>query len=169
MWRLCELTLPGEKRVKNGFEFNEAITAFYAHMFRYTGSPAGHLNRAALSTEAVDLVEKAFERRGGYKAALAEGKYGINGGMRLVLDTMTEHLKLQEKGKYIVRVFKDAMDPLDWDAKVRLMEVFRKRIGPELPAELRDLPAKQLASSWEEIIQCYAESMDKVSELMKRL
>ena len=138
-------------------------------MFRYTGSPAGHLNRAALSTEAVDLVEKAFERRGGYKAALAEGKYGINGGMRLVLDTMTEHLKLQEKGKYIVRVFKDAMDPLDWDAKVRLMEVFRKRIGPELPSELRDLPAKQLASSWEEIIQCYAESMDKVSELMKRL
>ena len=159
----------GTVRIKDGLEFNEAITAFYAHMFRYTGSPAGHLNRAALSTEAVDLVEKAFERRGGYKAALAEGKYGINGGMRLVLDSMTEHLKLQEKGKYIVRVFKDAMDPLDWDAKVRLMEVFRKRIGPELPSELRDLPAKQLASSWEEIIQCYAESMDKVSELMKRL
>jgi hypothetical protein len=156
-------------RVKDGFEFNEAITAFYAHMFRHTGSPAGNLDRAALSTEAIDLVEKAFERRGGYKAAVAEGKYGINGGMRLVFDSMTEHLKLQEKGKYIVRVFKDAMDPLDWDAKVRLMEVFRERIGPELSAELRELPAEQLASHWEEIIQCYAESMDKVSELMKRL
>jgi hypothetical protein len=156
-------------RVKDGFEFNEAITSFYAHLFRHTGSPAGHVDRAALSAEAVVLVEEAFERQGGYQAALAEGKHGTNGGMRLVFDAMTDHLKQRQRGKYVTRIFKDAMDPLDWNAKVRLMEVFRGRIGAELPAGLREVPAERLASHWEEMIQCYTESMDKVLELMKRL
>ena len=155
--------------VKDGFEFNDAIGAFYTHIFRHTGSPAGHMNRAALSAEAIDLVNKTFEHKGGYKAALSEGKHGTNGGMRLVFDTMTQYLKQEEKEKYIARVFKDTIDPLDWDGKVSLMEEFMDRIGPELPADLRGLPAKKLASHWETILQHYAESMDKVSEFLKRL
>jgi hypothetical protein len=155
--------------VKNGFEFNDAITSFYAHMFRRTASPTGHLKRSALSEEAIDLVEKAFERKGGYKGALSEGKYGTNGGLRLVFDAMTESLKQEGKGKYIARVFKETSDPFDWDAKVRLMEIFMARIGPELPADLRALPPKKLASHWETIIGHYAESKAKVIDLLKRL
>ena len=155
--------------VKDGFEFNDAITAFYTHIFRHTGSPAGQMNRVALSAEAIDLIKKAFEHKGGYKAALSEGKHGTNGGMRLVFDSMTEYLKQEGKEKYIARVFKDTIDPLDWDGKVSLMEEFMDRIGPELPADLRGLPAKKLASHWETILQHYAESMDKVSGLLKRL
>ena len=156
--------------VKDGFEFNDAITAFFTHIFRHTtASPAGHMNRAALSAEAIDLVNKTFEHKGGYKAALSEGKHGTNGGMRRVFDTMTQHLKQEEKEKYIGRVLKDTIDQLDWNTKVNLMKEFMDRIGPELPADLRGLPAKKLASHWETILQHYAESMDKVSGLLKRL
>ena len=155
--------------VKDGYEFNEAITAFYAHVFRHTGSYIGDLKRSALLTEANDIVEKAFEREGGYNAALAEAKHGINGGMRIVLDAMTEHLKQEKKEKYISKVFKVVIDPLDWDAKVRLMEVFIKRIKPELPSDIRDLPAKKLASHWEKIIRYYVKSVDKVTDLIRRL
>ena len=100
--------------VKDGYEFNETITAFYAHIYRYLESPKGHLKKSALSTEAIDTVENAFGPKGGYTAALAEAKYGINGGMRLVFDTMTEHLKKEQKRKYIPMIFKVMVDPLDW-------------------------------------------------------
>lgn len=155
--------------VRDGFEFNDTITAFYAHMFRHTASPVGHAKRSALSEEAIDLVEKAFERKGGYKGALSEGKFGTNGGMRLVFDAMTEHLKQEGKGKYITRVFKETIDSLDRDAQVRLMKVFMDGIGPDLPADLRHLPAEKLASHWETIIRHYVELKAKVLDLLKRL
>jgi len=155
--------------VKDGHEFNETITAFYAHIYRHLESPTGHLSRSALSTKAIGVVEEAFEHKGGYTAALAEAKYGVNGGVRLIFDTMTEHLKKEKKGKYISMIFKVMIDPLEWDMKVRLMTVFMGLIGSVLPADLKDIPADQVAKHWEEIIRCYADSLDKVSDLLKRL
>jgi hypothetical protein len=160
---------PAAVTVKNGFEFNDAITAFYAHIVRRTGSPWGHMDPNALSTKALANLKKAFARKGGYDAALSEGIYGTNGGMRFVFDTLTEFLKEEEKAEYVNMVFKVTMDSLDWDAKDRFMEIFRERIGPRLPDELRELPSDRLARHWEEILRCYVESTDKVVELMKRL
>lgn len=154
--------------VKDGFEFNEAVTAFYAHMVRHTGSTAGKLDKAALAADAIDLAKRAFEQNGGYKAALSEGKHGINGGMRLVFDTMTDCLKRIETEKYIDMVFKDTIDSIDWDAKVSLMEEFKEHIDPYLPDELRVLSAKQLATDWETILRYLSKSIDDLSEIMKR-
>jgi len=155
--------------IKDGFEFNEAVTAFYAHIFRHTGSVVGEGDKAALSTNAIDLANKAFEHKGGYKAALSEGKHGINGGMRIVFDAMTERFKQAEREKYVDMVFKDTIDSLDWDTQVRLMKVFKKHIDPYLPDDLRALSAKQLATDWETILKYFSKSMDNVLEIMKRL
>ena len=155
--------------VEDGLGFNEAVTAFYAHLFRHTGSPAGQMKKEAVCAEALDLVERAFSRRGGYRAALSEGKHASNGGMRLVFDLMTEHLKLKRKEDYVRMVFKEAMDALDWDAKVRVMRFFMDCIGPRLPADLRNLPPEQLALHWEEVVGHFVESLSKLKGLLKRL
>jgi hypothetical protein len=158
----------GSVTVKNGFEFNEAIAAFYAHMFRHTASPTGPLDKNALSADAIDVVEEAFAQKGGYDAALSEGIHGINGGMRFVFDAMAEYLKKKHKKKYAYAVFKTALDSRDWDPKPRLMKAFMDRIGAQLPAELRNLSPEQLAHRWEEIISLYVESMDKFSDVLRR-
>ena len=155
--------------VKDSSEFNEAITSFYAHLFRHTGSPNGHINPAALRDEANALLEKAFDGKGGYNAALSEGRNGTKGGMRKVFDVMTEYLKQEREGKYINRIFKEIIDPREWDVKVKLMGTFMERIKPELPEDLRDLPAEKLASHWETILRNYVISREKVSDLLKRL
>jgi hypothetical protein len=95
--------------------------------------------------------------------------HGIHGGMRLVFDAMTESLKLKREEDYINMVFKITMDALDWDSKVRLMKVFMKRIGAELPDDLRDLPPDRLESHWEKIIRVFVESISKVKNLLRRL
>lgn len=155
--------------VNDGFEFNDSITAFFAHMFRYTGSPAGHTDTDALSTDAIDLVTEAFERKGGYKAALSEGLHGINGGLRIVFDAMTEHRKQKQKGKYISMVFKVIIEPLGWDTQVKLMKVFMKRLEPDLPSDIKDLPSEKLASHWEKILRHYVKFKAKMTDLIKRL
>ena len=155
--------------VKDGFEFNESISAFYAHMLRHIGLSKGNVNPAALSAEAIDLVKRAFENRGGYKEALAEAMYATNGGLRRVFDAMTERLKQEQKEKHITMLLKNAIDPLDWDAKVGFMQAFLERIRLDLPADLQDLPPKRLASHWETIVEHYAEMKAKVSNLLRRL
>jgi len=155
--------------VKDGFEFNEVITAFYSHMYRHCDLHAAHMDKKALSAEAIDLVTKAFSRKGEYNAALSEGKHATNGGLRMVFDAMTDYMKIESREKYITRIFKDTIDSLNWDDKVNLMEAFMKRIKFELPDDLKDLPAKQLAPHWESIIQYYAESRSKMADLLKKL
>ena len=127
------------------------------------------MNPAALSAEAIDLAGRAFENRGGYKDALAEAMYATNGGLRRVFDAMTERLKQEQKEKHITMLLKNAIDPLDWDAKVGFMQIFMELIRPDLPADLRDLPPKRLASHWEAIVEHYAEMKAKVSSLLRRL
>jgi hypothetical protein len=155
--------------VKNGFEFNKAITAFYAHIFRHTALPAGQMTKDATTQNAIRLVEDAFKGKGGSKTALSEGIHGTNGGMRLVFDIMTEYLKQNARENYINMVFKEAIDSTDWDSKIKLAELLRKLVGPNLPAELRELPAEKLAINLEEVVLCYSQSMDKVSTLLKKL
>jgi hypothetical protein len=155
--------------VRDAFEFNEVITAFYAHLFRHIASPLGHAKRNVLSGDAIELVEKAFKHKGGYKGAVSEGKFATHGGMRLVFDAMTEQEKQDRKAKYITAVFKKTIDSFDGDSQVRLMKAFMDLIGPGLPADLRDLPAEKLAPHWETIIRHYIELKEKVSDLLKRL
>ena len=159
----------GSVTVKDSSEFNEAITSFCAHVFRYTGTITSLSDKADLEAEAIDLVEKTFMRKGGYKAALAESISAINGGLRLVFDATTEYLKKEAKAKYVTRIFREFIDPLEWEEKVKLTEAFMRRIRPELPEDLRDEPVKKLAFHLEPIIMHYVESISKVAELLKRL
>ena len=89
--------------------------------------------------------------------------------MRMVLDVMTEHFKNSESEKYINGVCKKILDPLDWDTKVRLMEVFLEQINDRLPNDLKNQPAKRLARKWEDLLKLYARSMSDVSSLIRRL
>jgi len=155
--------------VEDGFEFNDSISAFYTHMLRHTESFKGDANPAAISAEAINLVERAFENREGYKDALAEAIHATNGGLRNVFDAMTERLKKEQKEKYITMILKSAIDPLDWDAKVGFMQAFMERIRPDLPVDLRDLPPKRLASHWDTIVEYYAEMKTRFSSLLRRL
>ena len=156
-------------KVKNGSAFNDTIVRYYAHLCRYTGIIEGLQNKDGVAHEAIEAVDNAFKRKGGYEAALSEGIYAINGGMRMVLDAMTEYLKESSSQKYINGVCKRILDPLDWDTKVRLMEVFLKHINERLPGDLKDQPAKKLARQWEYLLKLYARSMSDVSSLIRRL
>lgn len=155
--------------VENHAEFNEAIVSFYIHLLRHLNQVEGLVKEESFAPEALDLLNRTFATKGGISAAYAEGLNATQGGMKYILDLMTERLKLEEKEKYIRMVFKGIMDPLDFERKVSLMEAFMKKLGNDLPDEIRKKPPEQYATDHEEIIRAYSESLEKVINLLKIL
>ena len=129
----------------------------------------GLIKQESFAPEALDLLNRTFASKGGISAAYAEGLNATQGGMKYIFDLMTERLKLEEKEKYIRMVFKGIMDPLDFERKVSLMEAFMKKLGKDLPEEIRRRAPEQYATDHEEIIRAYSESLEKVINLLKIL
>ena len=82
---------------------------------------------------------------------------------------MTERFKTNEQTKHIRRILKAALDPLDWDEQVRFMTAFLQRIAPLLPPEIRAAPPERFARHYEQILQAYARSLDRVKQLLRNL
>jgi hypothetical protein len=148
-------------------EFLDTITAFYLHVYRHVHG--GPVNADAVKDDAMALLQRAFADRGGIEAALAEGRTGVRGGMRYVLDAMTDRLRSERQIKHVNRVFKEALDPLDSQSRVSLMAALLNRIGPSLPREIETTPPERLAKHYELIVKTYVESLDKVKELFRSL
>jgi len=155
--------------VESQEEFGETIAAFYLHLIRHTRSLPGPADPNAVGPEAFGLLERAFARKGGIQAALAEARNPVNGGLRLVLDMMTDQLKREEQEKHINYILKSALDPLDWKAKVDLMGALMKRLEPLLEPEITSQPPERFAVHYEEIIRGYLQSMDRVNSLFRSL
>ena len=159
----------GDVLIESSAEFNDAVSGFYLTLLRHTYTEPVSANAAELADEALNLLERAFADKGGVNAARAEARDGIHGGMRFVLDVMTEQYKVMQQSKHVSRVLQEALDPLDWSQRVAFMRAFIDRLGPHLPAEIRDQPPERFARHYGEIVQTYAQSLDRVKQLLRRL
>lgn len=151
-------------------EFIDTLAAFYTYLQRHlhrevVGSP----DAATARVKASALLEKVFYGEAANKAAYARARDGTDGGMRLVLDLFTEQFKRQEQAEYVQQVFKDALEPMDWNQRVAFMRGAMKRLGPFLPADLRDEPPERFARRPEVIIQVFVESLDRINRVVSTL
>jgi hypothetical protein len=94
---------------------------------------------------------------GGYNAALAEAKTGTKGGLRHIFDVMTESEKSVKMEKYKSMVLKEAIDSLDWEAKVKLSVYIKNQYGRYMPDSFRIMEPEQLTHRLEETIRLLTE------------
>ena len=149
--------------------FDESIAAFYLHILRHTESIPSPVKHEKVAAEAISLTENAFRNEGGVVAARAEAKYAIHGGMLFVLNRMTDQYKSEQQAKHVSRIFKTALDSLDWDSRVQFMTVFLERLGPNLPPDIREQPPARFAYHYEPILRAYMHSMDSVKQVLQTL
>jgi hypothetical protein len=155
--------------VESNGEFHEGITAFYLFMVRRTELVPVSVDAEAVAKDALALLDHAFRDRGGVEAAEAEARCPVRGGMRFVLDVMTEQYKAEQQMKHASRLVREAIDPLDRKASVAFTAALLERLGPHLSPELRSLPAAQVARHVEQVLHTYVRSLDQVQELLRRL
>jgi hypothetical protein len=153
--------------VKDYKEFYETIASFYLHLIRHVRKLAEPVDLEAAGADAFKVLERAFSKIGGLQAALAEAKTPVRGGLRFVLDMLTEQFKREEQEKHVYGVFKWALDPEDWQGKVDLMGALMKRLEPHLGPEILSQPPERFVEHCEVIIRGYLESMERVKSIFR--
>ena len=155
--------------VRSYNDFVDTITSFYIHLVRHTRKISEPVDRATAGAEAIALLERAFSRNGGFNAALSESKIPVNGGLRFILDRLAEQFKMEQQEKHVNHILKSALDPLDWERKVDLMEALLKRLQSHLPADILSQSPDRFAGQYEGIVKAYVRSKDQIKSLFRSL
>ena len=149
-------------------EFYDTISAFYLHLQRHVHSTSDSVDTDTVRADATALVERTFANKGGFKAAMNEAKDALSGGMKFILDAMTEQFKAEREAKHVSRVIKEAISPLDTNAQVSLISVLLERLAHHLPEEIATAPPERFIGHYEIIVRAYVQSLDRVHEVFRR-
>ncbi len=149
--------------------FCHLIVSYFIHLYRHIHGLISTIDWEDAESEGLEILEEAFANHGGFKAALAEARNPVQGGMRYVLSHFTEHYKREQKEKYIRRVFKLALDPLELDGKIALMESVLKHLKGILPPEILAQPAARFADHYEPIVRSLVQSRDEITSIFRTL
>jgi len=148
----------------------DTLQAFFVHLHRHLAAhPIQTLDMIQVRCETIALLQRAFRDKGGDQAAFVRAMDGTQGGIRSVLDILTEQYKAERRSAYVQRVFADAIAAMEWDKRVDFMLGAMKRLRPFLPQELRDEPAEKFVGNYEAIIQAYVNSLDTVNQLLRTI
>jgi len=146
--------------------FHETITAFHLSLLRHVDGGKA----VPQPDEAVSLLERAYADSGSLAGAWSEARFAVaEGGMRGVLDRMTERFKAEQRFKRINRVLKEALDPLDWEGQLEFVRILLQRLGPYLPAELKDADPARFVRRSEELVRRYVEALDSIRSFVRTL
>jgi len=147
--------------------FDGIVVAFHLFLLRRIGMNPGKPNEHH-AAEALDLLARTFASEGGVSAARAEGRTAIRGGMRFVVDGLSDRFKHECQTKHVNRICEVAIHSRPWDERVSFMSALYDQLKPGLPAELQFLPVRQLVHALPEILQAYVRSLDHVAQVLKR-
>jgi len=135
-------------------EFYDALAAFHTHMSLYARQAIAPVRPEKAKADALALAERAFARDGGVKAAWAEARDAVHGGIRLIFDNITDFLKSEEQEKYLQRVLKETFGILDHRGQVALMKAFMEHLGPAIP-DLSGRDPEEFVGKHEIIVRAY--------------
>jgi len=153
-------------------EFIDVLETYIIHLQRYIGSSFEIPNTDAPRNKAVELLKNTFNNKGGDKAAFVQARDGTQGGIRFILDMITEQCKAEKQDAYIDRVLKDAIPDMTLDERVKCIRAIMKKIGPFLPEEIRNQPLKRFArndDTLRTIILTYVGCRDKFNQSLSRI
>ena len=159
-------------KVKSHEELFNILQSYYIHIQRYTGSSPEKPDMSEARCEAINLLESTFRDKGGDKAAFVQARDCTQGGIRSIIDMITEQYKAQKQDAYVNRVFKDAIADMDLQERVKCIKAVIKEVGRFLPEEIKNQPPEKFARSdetIETIIRTYVRCSDKFNQSLSRM
>lgn len=147
----------------------ETVGAFLNHARLYTDTAVREIGRDAVMAEAVNVLGEAFARLGGINSAYAEARVGTRGGLRFVLNTVVDHLKLREMEKHINYVFSSGLSELKDEEKVEVIAEFIKRLRPLMPEGTITGRPSDYVENARELIQVFARASSQVKQLVRAM
>lgn len=148
-------------------EFDEEITRFVQYQLNATqGNPA--VPRYMASSQAVDIIERAFNSIGGLQGGYELASTGIRGGLRGVIDAIYQALKKQDEEAYIEHILRLWCDPLSFQDRTSLMQEYLNRFRHNFPQGIRVPSASELAANYQAVIRFHAELINSIRMGIRR-
>ena len=156
--------------VSNFDEFSNILADYYNQHFTRCVSGGGSLSRAEAAGRAKELLEREYRRsRGDIVTAFNDAHDGTNGGMRVVLDKLSEAIKAESVERYIREIFDRYVAPNAWEDKVEIIRQFISSCGNYLASSIRADQPERYAQNFQELIRSYVESLQNTSSIFRRL
>lgn len=150
--------------------FEDAIAGYFNYAFARSVSHGGHLSRSEAAGRAKEIIERAYRRRNGNLiTAYNDARDGTNGGMRQILDTLTEALRTEATERYVRQVFDTYVAPNSWEQKVEIIRQFIDHCGSTLPPSIRRDQPERYASDFQELIRAYSTAMQQTAAVFRRI
>jgi hypothetical protein len=151
-------------------EFSNRIADYYNYHFSQCISHGGSLSHTDASGRAKEILEQGYRReQGDLNTAYNDAHDGTNGGLRVILDKIAEHLKTESVERYIRDAFDRFVEPNSWEQKVEIMQQFIARYGHQFSSSINPNQCERYAQNYQELIREYVESLKKTSSIFRRI
>jgi hypothetical protein len=118
--------------------------------------------------DANTLLAEAFAQEGGIDAAWEEARFALRGGMRFILDRISDTYKHKLQAARVKRVLEQQLNQLDWTDRRALMACLLDRLGGHLPSELRGMDPARLVKHCDQVAWAYVSAMDRTVAMFRR-
>jgi len=115
-----------------------------------------------------ELLAQAFSQEGGIDAAWEEARFAVRGGMRFVLDRMTDTYKQKLQVARVKRVLEQQLNQLQWTERRALMQRLLSSLGSFLPSDLRGMDPARLVRECDRIAWAYVIALDRAAAMFRR-
>ena len=138
----------------------DVVARYYRHLTCHCDK-AIYAEPHDVAAAGLDLVRRAFESMGGLRAAIDEANVATRGGMRAVLDQMTEQFRQERVGMHVQAVLARRTSHLSWEEKVALVRLVQDSVGPQLSPDLRMRRPDELAATCEQVLRKYVQVVNR--------
>jgi len=151
-------------------DFSRIIADYCNYHFTTCVTHGGSLSRSETAGKAKEILEQEYRRRGGdIVTAYNDAHDGTNGGLRVILDTIAEGIKLESVERYIRNVFDRYVTPNSWEQKVHIIRQFIDHCGAHLSSSIQKDKPERYAQNYIELIRRYIEALQSTSAVFRRL
>lgn len=149
-------------------EFEQLLLNFYCHLCRAVGG-GDHGDASQNLTEAKNLAMRGGGRNTTIKKLFRDAVSGSDGGMRRVLDYITDAMKQQYTERYITDTFDAYIAPCSIDESTEIMRQFLQAYQYVLPSHIDINRPEYYAANYKEYIGLFSRSMTSIASEFRKL
>jgi hypothetical protein len=148
--------------------FEHITLDYYCHLCRVVGG-GDHGDASQNLAEAKNLALRGAGRNATIKKLFRDAVSGADGGMRRVLDYITDAMKQQYIERYIADAFDAYIAPCSIDEATEIMRQFLQAYQHILPSHIDIYRPEYYASNYKEYIGLFSRSMTSVASEFRKL
>lgn len=157
--------------VRDYEEFDRIIGDYYAYHFSACVARGGRLSRAEALGCAKELIEQSLRHRNGgtLQTAFHMAKTGVDGGLRAILDMISEELKAKSAERYLREVIERHANPDAWETRVEIVRELIARCGPYLDSSIRRDQPERYANNYSDLVRAYIAALQRTGSVFRRI